>query len=77
MTTLDTLRSLGRLLLTAGLTLAAVGLVLVVLSKFGLSGRLPGDILIQKKNFTLFFPVVSMLLLSVVLSVVLSFFLRR
>ena len=40
-------------------------------------GRLPGDIYIQRRNFTFFFPLTTSILLSVVLSLLLSLFFRR
>jgi hypothetical protein len=60
----------GKILLLAGLALAAVGAVLVALGKLGL-GRLPGDIVIERDGVTIFIPLASMLLLSVLLSLLL------
>ncbi|MCL6581060.1 MAG: DUF2905 domain-containing protein [Firmicutes bacterium] len=62
---------LGRLLIVMGVLLAVVGVVLVFGGRIGL-GRLPGDILIQKGNTTFYFPLATMILLSVVLSLILS-----
>jgi Protein of unknown function (DUF2905) len=67
---------LGRTLIVFGLVLALVGGVLVVGSKLGL-GRLPGDIVIERKNFRFQFPIVTSILLSLVLTVLLNLFLRR
>jgi hypothetical protein len=58
----------GKILLLVAAALAIVGLLLLVLDKLGL-GRLPGDILIHRGGVTIFIPLGSMLLLSVVLSV--------
>ena len=77
MNALEPLKGLARLLLTAGLLLTGVGLVLLALTRFGFAWELPGDILIQKKNFILFLPIASMLLISVVLSVLFNLILRR
>ncbi|NPA73642.1 MAG: DUF2905 domain-containing protein [Epsilonproteobacteria bacterium] len=38
--------------------------------------RLPGDIVIEKENFTLYFPVTSMIILSIIASLIFSFFNR-
>lgn len=66
---LDPLRALGKLLLTFGLVLAALGLLLTLGPKLpGRLGRLPGDIIIRRENFTFYFPLVTCLLLSVILS---------
>jgi hypothetical protein len=53
-----------------------VGAVLYALGRLGL-GPLPGDIVIRRGGFTFAFPIVSMLLVSVVLTVLLNLFLRR
>jgi len=66
----------GRLLIVAGVLLAAVGVVLMVAGKVPFLGRLPGDIVYRKGGTTLYFPLVTCLLLSLVLSLVLSLFRR-
>ena len=71
------MNEMGRLLLVFGLILAAVGLVLIFADKIPFLGRLPGDIVIKKRNFTLFFPLATMILLSIVITVVLNVVLRR
>ena len=60
--------TLGRILIAAGLVLIVAGL-LVTYSPLKL-GRLPGDIYIQGKNSTFYFPIVTCILLSVLLSLV-------
>ncbi len=74
------LSGIGRLLLGAGLVLAAIGLLLVVAPRvpgLRLLGRLPGDILIERGNTTIFIPIVTSIVLSVVLTVVLNIIFRR
>ncbi len=71
------LAGLGKLLLIGGLALAGVGLLLVLAGRIPLLGRLPGDVLIQRGNFTFYFPLVTSLLLSVLLTVVLNLLARR
>ena len=59
------------MLLFFGLVLAAIGLALVLLGRTNLPiGRLPGDIVYRGKNTTFYFPLVTSILLSVVLSVI-------
>ena len=67
---------MARFLIVLGLLILVVGLLWPFLSKLGL-GRLPGDIVYRKGNFTLYFPIVTSLLLSVLLTVVLTLFRRR
>lgn len=59
--------SLGKILLVIGGLIAAAGFLLLFLNRFGL-GRLPGDIVIQRENFTFYFPITTMLLASAVLT---------
>ena len=74
------LATIGRFLVAAGLVLAAVGLLLVVAPQIpGLDrlGRLPGDIFVQRGNTTVFVPIVSSIVISVLLTVILNLFMRR
>ena len=61
---------MSRTLIVIGLVILAVGLLWPLLSKLGL-GRLPGDIVIARGNFTLYLPIATCLLISVVLSIIL------
>jgi hypothetical protein len=56
-----------RWLVAIGLVLVLVGLLWPLLSKLGL-GRLPGDIVIERGNVRFYFPIVTCLIISVVLS---------
>jgi len=61
----------GRLLVFLGGLLLIVGIVLIVLGKTNLPiGRLPGDIIYRGKNTTVYFPLVTSVLLSIVLTAV-------
>ena len=64
---------MGRWLIIAGVVLIVLGLAWPLLAKFGL-GRLPGDIRIERDGFTFYFPIVTGLIVSVVLSLILWFF---
>ena len=68
----------GRLLMGLGLLLLVVGASLWGLSRLGVSwpGRLPGDIYIERPGFTLYFPIVTSVVVSVVLSLLLYLFRR-
>jgi hypothetical protein len=69
--------SLGKTLVVCGIVLAIVGLVFMFGSKIPWFGRLPGDIYIQKKGFSLYFPVTTSILISIILSIALLLFRRR
>ncbi|MEE8162387.1 MAG: DUF2905 domain-containing protein [Acidobacteriota bacterium] len=61
---------IGKVLIFFGLALVAVGLVLTLIPSLRL-GRLPGDILIRRDNWSVYIPIASSVLLSVVLSLLL------
>ena len=65
----------GRMLMVTGAVLFVLGLVLAFLGRTGV-GRLPGDIVVERGNFTFYFPIVTSILLSLVLSGIL-WLLRR
>jgi hypothetical protein len=65
---------LGRFLIGLGLAIAALGAVLLL---FNALPRLPGDIYVQRKGFTLYIPIVGSLLLSLLLTILLNLFLAR
>lgn len=63
---------MGRMLVILGVLLVVIGGLVILLGRTGLPlGRLPGDVLYQGKNTTFYFPLVSSILISVVLSIVL------
>ena len=73
---------LGRFLVIAGVILVALGLIFMAGSRFSFFGlgRLPGDIAYKGKNFQFYFPIVTCVVLSVVLTLVfwvISFWTRR
>jgi hypothetical protein len=69
---MESLDPLGRLLIVGGIVLAVVGLLLVLAPNIPFLGRLPGDIRIERDNVTIFLPLGTMLVLSIVVTVVLN-----
>jgi hypothetical protein len=61
---------MSRWLIIFGVVLITAGLLWPLLHKIGL-GRLPGDIVIERENFRFYFPIVTSLIISVVLSLLL------
>jgi len=75
---LDPIRELGKVLVVFGVVLVGVGALLTLGWRLpGRLGRLPGDLIIRRENFTFYFPLVTCLLLSVVLSLLLWLLGRR
>lgn len=62
------MQDLGKLLFIVGLVLVVIGAVLWKTGGLGGLGRLPGDIAIQKGNSSFYFPIVTCLLISAVLT---------
>jgi hypothetical protein len=67
---------IGRLLIFSGVVLLIVGLILALGGKIPFLGRLPGDIVLRRDGFTLFIPIVTMLIISVVLTILLNIIFR-
>jgi len=68
---------LGRLLVVLGALIVLVGLVLMLVGRVPWLGRLPGDISIQRGNWSFYVPLTTSILISVVLSVLLYLIGRR
>ena len=66
----------GKLLIAIGLALAAVGLLWTFAGKFPFLGKLPGDIRFERDNFSVYFPLGTCLLLSLLVSLLLWLFRR-
>jgi Protein of unknown function (DUF2905) len=70
--------NLGRLLIVAGLALAALGVMVLLITRLNIPlGRLPGDIVYRGRNTTFYFPWVTCLVVSLVLTVILWLVNRR
>lgn len=67
---------LGRVLIIIGVVILGLGLFFAFGGRIPLLGKLPGDILISKEGFTFYFPIVTFLLLSVILTLIVNFVLR-
>jgi len=68
-------RELGRLLIVLGGVMFVAGIALVAAGRVGL-GRLPGDLVYKRGNFTFYFPLMTSIVLSIVLSLLLWVFRR-
>jgi hypothetical protein len=64
---------MGKLLVLIGLGIAALGLLVMVGIPFG---RLPGDIVVRRGNFSFYFPLATSIILSILLTLILTFFRR-
>lgn len=73
----DRMNELGKLLIFLGAGLVLLGVVFILAGKVPWMGRLPGDIFIRRENFSLYFPITTGILLSILLSVIMYFFNKR
>jgi hypothetical protein len=67
----DGVQYIGRFLVIFGIIIVAVGGLFLLSGKIPWIGRLPGDIIIQRKNFTFYFPLATSILLSIVITFIL------
>jgi uncharacterized membrane protein YkgB len=65
---------LGKMLILLGVFIILIGLLLLIGEKIPWVGRLPGDIIIRKKNFTFYFPIVTSILISIILTLLFALF---
>ncbi len=68
---------LGKTLISIGIFLVIIGILFTILSKVTGLPKLPGDIYVKKGNFSFYFPWVSSLVISVLLSLIFYLFFRK
>lgn len=69
--------TVARWLIGLGLMLLVVGAAFYLLARFVPGGRLPGDIVFKREGLSIYFPLGTCIVLSLLLTLVLNFFLRR
>jgi hypothetical protein len=73
---MDPLPSFGKILIFLGLGIVVLGLLLTFAGRVPFLGRLPGDIVYRKGNFTFYFPLATSILLSIILTLLFLLFRR-
>ena len=68
LSTKGVMEQLGKSLIIIGAVMIGIGLIFVISSKLPWIGRLPGDIVVQKKNFTFYFPIATSIIISLLLT---------
>jgi len=69
--------SLGKLLVLIGVIFVAIGSLFFLFGRVPWIGRLPGDIIIKREGLTFYFPVVTMILLSIILTIIFNLIGRK
>jgi hypothetical protein len=70
------LNPLGKVLIIIGGIIIVIGLLMMFGNKIPYIGRLPGDIIIRKKNFTFYFPITTLIILNLILLLI-SWLMRK
>lgn len=65
---------IGKMLIVAGLILAAIGILFLFADKIPYLGRLPGDIYIKRDRFSFYFPITTSIIISIILTILFSLF---
>ncbi|MBU6391082.1 MAG: DUF2905 family protein [Planctomycetes bacterium] len=71
------LSSFGKILIYIGIIMIVVGGLFMLGGKIPFIGRLPGDIAIQKKNFSFYFPITTSIVISIILSLIMWLLSRK
>ncbi|MCX8028003.1 MAG: DUF2905 domain-containing protein [Thermodesulfovibrionales bacterium] len=71
------LENIAKTLIILGIAVFGIGLILLFAGKIPWLGKLPGDILIKRENFTFYFPLATSILISVVLTFIFWLFSKR
>ena len=68
---------LGKILIIMGLCIVLIGIIFMIIDKVPFLGKLPGDIRIQKENFSFYFPITTCIVISIVLSLIFWLFSKK
>jgi uncharacterized protein HemY len=68
------MQSIGKVLIFVGLIMVLLGVLLLLGSRFPMLGKLPGDIVIQRRNFTFYFPITTLIILNLLIMLIMWLF---
>lgn len=71
------IQSLGKVIIVLGVFFVVFGSLILFSPKIPFIGRLPGDILIKRDNFTFYFPLASSIIISLIITIILNLILGR
>ena len=61
---------IGRIIIVCGIILLILGSMVILGGKYNIIGKMPGDLLLDKENIKIYFPITSMLLISLTITIV-------
>jgi len=67
----------AKFLILVGLIIIGLGVLLLLFEKIPFLGKLPGDIIVKKKNFSFYFPITTSVIISIILSIILHLLSRK
>lgn len=67
-------QSIGKILIFIGALILLMGIALIFWDRIPFFGKFPGDVIIKGKNFTFFFPIVTLIILSLIFTLILYLF---
>lgn len=68
------MKDISKIFILIGVVLILIGILLQILPKIPILGRLPGDIYIEKENFKFYFPLTTSIILSIIISIIIYLF---
>ena len=68
--------SFAKILIILGAIMLSLGIFLLLVGKLPFLGKLPGDIYIRRGNFTFYFPIITSLLLSIIITLIVNLLMR-
>lgn len=71
------MEQMGKMIIVAGVVMVAAGSILLLAQKVPFIGKLPGDIIIKKDNFTFYFPLATCVLISLLLTLISMLWTRK
>ncbi len=74
---MEGLSPIGKLLIFSGLIISATGIIILLAGRIPWVGRLPGDIYIQRRNFSFYFPITTSIIVSIILTLIIWLLSRR
>jgi len=73
----ERMQHIGKVLIVTGAVISLIGAALFLSDRIPWFGKLPGDILIERKNFTFYFPLATSIVISILLTILFWLFGRR
>ncbi|MCL4378854.1 MAG: DUF2905 domain-containing protein [Actinobacteria bacterium] len=70
------LGNIAKILIFIGIGIAITGGILFLLAKIPVFGKLPGDIVVKRENFTFYFPLATSIIVSIILTIILTIIIR-